>query len=166
MKPESLPRPVADPDVLLAPGLSSPYRLGYQLRRADRALGLASAERLRPIGLNPAQVTILLFINRFPEITMARLSNLATVTPQTMHRAVTTLLERQLVQRIDKPDDRKSFGLVLTPPGEKLLAEGEAAVRATQDIAIAAFSREELEQLYGLLQRYEAALQKPRAEGE
>jgi len=141
----------------------NPLRLGYQLRLADRALRQAFEEQLRPLGLNWPQTSILLFIDRFPGVSMARLATVATVTPQTIHRTVTTLLKRALVRRVDKPGDRKSFGLQLTPGGKARLAEGEAVMRAVQDGVNATFKPAELKTLFELLTRYEAALsEKPR----
>jgi DNA-binding MarR family transcriptional regulator len=135
------------------------YRLGYQLHRANHALAVASEKPLKPLGVTLAQVNVLLFVDRFPGATMARLARLAVVTPQALHRTAIHLEQLGLIRRDRRIGDEKSFYLLLTDKGAQTLRQAEAELKAVQDIAKKHFQTQELEILYEMLQRYEAIFQ-------
>jgi DNA-binding MarR family transcriptional regulator len=135
------------------------YRLGYQLNRANHALAVASEKPLKPLGVTLAQVNVLLFVDRFPGATTARLARLATISPQAMHRTAISLERLGFIQRDRKVSDDKSFYLSLTDEGSQVLRRAEAKIKAVHDIAKAHLQLQELEALYGLLERYEAAFE-------
>ncbi|HSW91722.1 MAG TPA: MarR family transcriptional regulator [Candidatus Saccharimonadales bacterium] len=140
------------------------YRLGYQLHRADHALAIASEKPLKPLGVTLTQVNVLLFVDRFPNATMARLARLAVITPQALHRTAIRLEQLGLIQRDRKIGDDKSFYLSLTDKGVEVLRQAEAEIKAVQNIVKAHLQPQELEMLYELLQRYEAAFQNNKKE--
>jgi DNA-binding MarR family transcriptional regulator len=124
-------------------------------------MGMAFTEALRPLGTTPSQAGVLLRIHRHPDANMAKLAELASVTPQTMHRTVIGLERRKLVQRTQLPGDRKSIYLSLTPAGANVLSQAEAVLKTEQDPLAQTFNAQELDILFGLLQRFEAAFKRP-----
>lgn len=140
------------------------YRLGYQLHRANHALAVASEKPLKPLGVTLAQVNALLFVDRFPEATMARLARLAVVTPQALHRTAIRLERLGLIRRDRKVGDEKSFYLLLTDKGTRTLRQAEVELKAVQDIAKTHFQPQELDSLYEMLQHYEAMFQTTKKE--
>ncbi len=140
------------------------YYVGNLLFRAEHAMGKAFTKALRPLRITPAQAGVLLNIDRFPEITMAKVADIAFITPQTMYRIVVGLERRKFVLRNKKEGDRKSFYLSLTPAGKDLLNQAEAILRDEQDVIQQAFSPQEMDTLYALLERFEAAFSKTQKE--
>ena len=92
---------------------------------------------------------------------MARLAEVASVTPQTMHRIVVGLERRELVHRNQRVGDKKSIYLSLTPAGADVLSRAEAILKSEQEVLRQTFNVQELDALFGFLQRFEAAFQRP-----
>jgi DNA-binding MarR family transcriptional regulator len=131
------------------------YRVAYALHRADHAMGTVFDAALRPLGITAAQAGVLLHLDRYPRATMAELSRLAAVTPQTMHRLVVGMERRGLVQRQRLDDDRKSLKVEITGQGAELLGRAEVTLMKEQDALLESFTSPELDQLAGLLDRFE-----------
>ena len=93
--------------------------------------------------------------------TLAKLADVALVTPQTMHRLVVGLERRELVHRNQRAGDRKSIYLSLTSAGADVLSRAEAILKAEQEVLRQTFNVQELDVLFGFLQRFEAAFQRP-----
>jgi DNA-binding MarR family transcriptional regulator len=141
--------------------ITSHYRVANQLHRAEHAMGMAFAEALRPLGITPAQAGVLILIDRYPDTNMAKLADVASVTPQTMHRIVVGLERRDLVHRNQKAGDRKSVYLSLTPAGADVLDQAETILKAGQEVLGKTFSAQEMGTFLDLLQRFETAFQRP-----
>jgi DNA-binding MarR family transcriptional regulator len=140
---------------------TSHYHVGNQLHRAEHAMGMAFTEALRPLGITPSQAAVLLHVDRYPDLNMARLAEVASVTPQTMHRIVVGLERSKLVHRNQRAGDRKSIYLSLTPAGADVLSQAEAILKAEQEVLRNTFSVQELDAFFDFLQRFEAAFQRP-----
>ena len=140
---------------------TSHYHVGNQLHRAEHAMGMSFSEALRPFGITPSQAGVLLHIDRCPDVNMARLADVASVAPQTMHRIVVGLERRNLVHRKQRAGDRKSIYLSLTPAGADVLGQAEAILKAEQEVLRQAFNPQELDDFFDFLQRFEAAFQRP-----
>ncbi len=121
-------------------------------------------ERLRPLNITSTQVLILIFIDRHIKITGAQLANLAAVTPQTMHRTITSLEKRDFIQRSRKAGNNKSSYISLTPLGLSTLRKAEERVKAVQDVAGDHLQPEEIQTLHDLLWKYEQAFRKNKGE--
>lgn len=132
------------------------YHIGYQVKRANHALSMALEAAVRPLGITLAQANALLAIDRFPLATAPLLAELGAVTPQAMHRTVTGLEHRGLVQRERRAGNAKSYILSLTAQGTQLLAVAEVRVKATQDAVKDRLSPDEIARLHELLEKYEA----------
>jgi DNA-binding MarR family transcriptional regulator len=139
----------------------SHLRLGNQLHRAEHAMGVSFTEGLRPLGITPSQAGVLLHIDRYPDVNMAGLAQVAVVTPQTMHRIVVGLERRELVHRDQKVGNRKSVFLSLTTQGVDVLHQAEVILRARQRVLRKTFSVKEIDAFTAFLVRFEAAFQDP-----
>jgi len=131
------------------------YQVGYALHRADHAMGMVFDGALRPLGITAAQAGVLLHLDRYPGATMAELSRLASVTPQTMHRLVVGMERRGLVCRRPLDDDRKSLEVAITGKGAELLGRAEVALMREQDGLLECFTASELGQFAAFLDRFE-----------
>jgi DNA-binding MarR family transcriptional regulator len=141
------------------------YRASYALHRADHAMGVVFDAALRPLGITAAQAGVLLHLDRYPRATMAELSRLASVTPQTMHRLVVGLERRGLVQRRQLADDRKALEVAVTAEGAEILAAAEVVLMREQDVVLGHFTPQELDQLAGFLDRFERVFSSRQAVG-
>lgn len=142
------------------------YHVANQLNRAAHAMGVTFDTVVRPLGITSSQIGVLLYIDRFPEATMAKLADLAAITPQTMQRIIISLERRGLIQRNRKSDNKKSYYISLTLVGAQLLRQAEIILKAEQDVLKEYFQPQELDTLNLLLQKFEAAFQKNRKKGE
>jgi DNA-binding MarR family transcriptional regulator len=131
------------------------YRVAYALHRADHLLGLVFDAALRPIGITAAQAGVLLHLDRYPAATMAELSRLASVTPQTMHRLVVGLERRGFVERRQLGHDRKALEVAVTGQGAIVLRKAEAVLGREQDALLDEFTPAELDQFAEFLARFE-----------
>ncbi len=134
------------------------YHIALQLNATNNAFGAAIDSKLRPLEINSAQMHVLLILHRYPETTVARLSRLLDVTPQTVHRTITSLERRELVIRGNKPGNKKDLPVTLTNYGVDVLARGELIIKEIMDRAQRNFSPAEMEQLNALLERCRQAL--------
>ena len=129
-------------------------RVANALHRADRLLGSALDEAVRPLGITAAQASALLHLDRYPTASMAVLARLASVTAQTMHRLVVGLERRGFVQRQQSCSDKKTLEVVITRSGADVLRAAESALRREHDRLLENFALEELEQFAEFVDRF------------
>jgi DNA-binding MarR family transcriptional regulator len=90
-----------------------------------------------------------------------RLSELADrmgITAPTASRAVDTLVELGLLERLPDPADRRAVRIDVTRPGRKLIEERKARAAAALEPAVAALSAQDRARLAALLTRLADAL--------
>lgn len=133
------------------------FWVANQLRRAGHALDATAAAALRPTGVTGPQGRALLFLGRYPDATMAELSRLASVSPQSMHRLVVGLERQGLVQRRRIAGDDKALGLSVTAEGADVVRRAEAVLAEIHDAVLGAFDDAELRRLLDVLERVEDA---------
>lgn len=139
----------------------SHLRLANQLHRAEHAMGVSFTKALWPLGITPSQAGVLLHIDRYPDVNMAGLAEVTSVTPQTMHRIVVGLEKRELIHRDQRAGDRKSVFLSLTTEGGGVLRQAEIILKARQEVLGKTFSVKEIDAFTVFLQRFETAFQDP-----
>ncbi|HEY0212119.1 MAG TPA: MarR family transcriptional regulator [Paenirhodobacter sp.] len=98
--------------------------LGYRLKLAQHALHRRMEEALRPLGLSPAQYSVLAELNARPDQANADLAERAFITPQSMQGVLAGLEAAGLVER--RQDSRH---------GRRQLARLTANGHATADLA-------------------------------
>jgi len=99
---------------------------GYVLSRAA-ATSLAELNKgLSKIGLRHSDVSLLLLVNAYPELTQSDAGKLLDIQRANMVPLVARLLERSLISK--RRVDGRSQGLILTPTGKKLLKEAQLVI--------------------------------------
>jgi DNA-binding MarR family transcriptional regulator len=110
-------------------------------------------ERLSVLGLTPPHVGILGAIDRSEGLSQQALCERLRVMPSRLVTLVDELEQRELVERRDKPDDRRTYALHLTEKGRGTLKEIGRVAREHQDALCAALTERERQQLATLLGR-------------
>lgn len=102
--------------------------LGYQLRRLSQLTMADLAGALEPLGLRPAESSVLFTIAANPDITQSDVGRMLGVKRANMAPLIAGLESRELISRV--PMDGRSQALRLTAKGETLHAAAQAATRA------------------------------------
>jgi len=104
--------------------------LGYQLRRLSLLVMADLADGLEPLGLRPADATVLLAIRINPGITQSELGRMLAIKRANMVPLVAGLEARGLVARAAV--NGRSQALTLTAAGERLAGEAHAETDANE----------------------------------
>jgi DNA-binding MarR family transcriptional regulator len=111
------------------------------------------ADRLEPLGLKPPHVGILRALDQTDGLSQQALGERLGAFPSRLVALVDELEERQLVERRDRPGDRRSYALHLTDAGREALMQVVRIARQHQDDLCAALNESERAQLTGYLRR-------------
>lgn len=133
--------------------------IGYLVKRAQHALRLQIDQSLNDLNLTLPQYVALSHIHVEAGISNAELARRAFVTPQTMHRVVTGLEKRGLLDRRSHPQLERVKQLFLTNEGQQLLSESRKVIDAIEAQSLSQLSNEEVNTFRVLLQKYLAAIE-------
>lgn len=97
--------------------------IGFQLRMAQIASFQAVARKSHHMGVRPGRFATLLIIGRNPGISQTALSRANGRDKSSLTPVLTDLVRRKLVRRTRIAGDRRTYGLSLTPAGERALRE-------------------------------------------
>lgn len=97
--------------------------IGFHLRLAQSASFQGFTREARGVDLSPGRFATLLLIGRNPGISQTSLSRANGRDKSSLTPVLENLERRKLIRRIRPKDDRRSYRLVLTPAGERLLEE-------------------------------------------
>ncbi len=135
----------------------------YLIKQVELANRAELDELTRPAGVTALQYTALTVLESHPDLTAAHLARHSFVTAQSMADMVTTLLDRDLIERRRDPADRRRLVIALTPAGRALLDELRPAVTALEARMLAPLSPAQAEELRSYLELCRQALNKPAA---
>jgi DNA-binding MarR family transcriptional regulator len=124
--------------------------LSQATRRVHRLYDAA----LVPLGLTIGQFSLLTQIRNSPGLTLSELAERNVMDASTISRLVRPLIQRQLIESLVDPDDRRTRKVRLTPDGADLQARGVPLWRAAQaslERAIGTGPNTELRTLLGSL---------------
>jgi len=111
-------------------------RLGYVLRRAQMAVFRDFFAAFEAFDIRPAQYSILTVIECNPGLKQSEVSEALGIQRTNFVAMIDELQRRGLVRRDPTPNDRRSYALVLTEEGRRLMSELHAvAERHEQRIA-------------------------------
>jgi DNA-binding MarR family transcriptional regulator len=133
-----------------------PVGVAFLLSQVGAHAAAGFAERLAPLGLKPPHVGILLVIERADGLTQQALGETLGVFPSRLVGLLDELEERGLIERRDRPSDRRSYALYLTEAGREALERINRVGHEHQDALCAALDESERAQLAGLLARIAA----------
>lgn len=111
------------------------------------------AERLGPLGLTPAHVGSLRIIATSEGASQQDVATRLGMFPSRLVALVDELEERGLVERLENDADRRTYSLVLTSEGRRLLEQVGQVARDHQDALLSALDTKERHVLTALLGR-------------
>ena len=97
--------------------------IGFHLRLAQNASFQAFARQARGIDLSPGRFATLMLIGRNPGISQTALSRANARDKSSLTPVLEDLERRRLIRRARPKNDRRSYRLMLTPAGERLLKQ-------------------------------------------
>jgi DNA-binding MarR family transcriptional regulator len=108
--------------------------LGYRTRRLARTVTRLYNDRLRPLGLNIAEMNLMAAIAAQRSVQPARLGRAMELEKSTLSRNVSRLVDRGWVEIRDHPDGRGVL-LALTARGSEVLLQAVPAWKQAQEPA-------------------------------
>ena len=111
------------------------------------------AARLEALGLTPPHAGLLRMIAASAGVNQQQVALSLGMFPSRMVALVDELQERKLVERQPNPQDRRTYSLVLTTEGRRVLEAIGRVAREHQDALLGALSKAERETLAALLLR-------------
>lgn len=125
--------------------------IGYHLNQAAGRIRASTSAALQPLGLTPPQLRALETVSSEQPLTQARLGQLTATDRTTIVALVDRLEAIGAVKRSRDDSDRRSHALILTPAGDRLLAEARRAARSAEDDFLASLTPAERSDLKSLL---------------
>jgi DNA-binding MarR family transcriptional regulator len=128
--------------------------LYYILNRLSRSMNRAADDIAWHHGVTLAEFNVLLVLAEGVPLSSAQLARRAFVTPQSSHQVVSTLLERELIETVRHPTDRRVKLTQLTDGGWSVLDAARSALREMQARAMSDLpdaDRERLPAVLGIL---------------
>jgi DNA-binding MarR family transcriptional regulator len=95
--------------------------VGFHLRLAQNASFQAFAREARGVDLSPGRFATLMLIGRNPGISQTMLSRANGRDKSSLTPVLEDLERKKLIRRVRPKDDRRSYRLMLTPTGQRLL---------------------------------------------
>lgn len=112
---------------------TAPPTLLYLMKQVELSVRSALDDLARPEGLTALQYTALTVLERHPDLTAAHLARLSFVTAQSTADMVSTLLDRELIERHRDPRDRRRLVMALTRRGRLVLDRMRPQVTALEE---------------------------------
>jgi DNA-binding MarR family transcriptional regulator len=131
--------------------------VGYGVRRAQLALNDIFIEALSAWNITPPRFSALVIISRNPSLKLTQLARVLGIARSGAVMLVDALEDMGYVARLDVPEDRRAFGLVLTDKGHQDLTDIIKAVVEQDRLATRAMDAAEQAQLLRLLQKLASA---------
>lgn len=126
---------------------------GYLANHLARLFAIRLHERIRPLGLAPAQFMTLIELWREDGLTQRDLVQRLDVEQATMAKTLARMERDGLVVRTPHPDDGRAQQVRLTDRGRALREPATAAAREVNRAALAPLSEAERRQLIALIGR-------------
>jgi DNA-binding MarR family transcriptional regulator len=127
--------------------------LGLLLRVAHRRASRAAADALRPLGIEPRHLGVLVTVGRGGLLSQTQLVDALGADKSAMVRTVDDLERLGAAVRRPAPGDRRTRLVELTASGRDLLRAAQRAAKDAADELFAGFSEPEYQQLRDLLAR-------------
>jgi DNA-binding MarR family transcriptional regulator len=127
--------------------------LGYALRRAQVGMFLAFHAATRGQDITPPRFTALVIVAANPGIGQSALGQVLGIARSGAMMLTDWMEERGLVERRRRPNDGRSWGVHLTPKGEKLLGAMKRRVAEEDRKRAAVLSAAERRELLRLLEK-------------
>lgn len=135
-------------------------RIAYLVRMLSNTMNQQVERALRPLDLTQAQLAALaqLAISAPVRLSSAELGRRAGVTAQGMWSAISTLEQRELVERSPHPTHGRVLEIGITDQGNEILDKAQELAAPVDARAMALLSQDEQQQLRALLLKTMTAL--------
>ncbi|MBS0335562.1 MAG: winged helix DNA-binding protein [Proteobacteria bacterium] len=127
--------------------------VGFQITRLRSAVFAAVDREVAPWGVSSAQAAILIYIAHGRGNRAADIARDYSYDTGSMTRMIDRLVKKGLMRRVRDAADRRSVRLELTSKGDKLAGRLPAVAARALNRLLRGFSRPELDQLKGYLDR-------------
>ncbi|WP_395451307.1 MarR family winged helix-turn-helix transcriptional regulator [Aminobacter sp. UC22_36] len=131
---------------------------GFLANQMARLFAKGLHERIRPLGLAPAQFMTLLALWDEDGLAQSELVRRLDVEQATMANTLTRMERDGLIERRANPDDGRSQAIHLTARAKALRDPATAAARAQNEAALAEFTDEERQTFLALMRRAISAM--------
>ena len=131
---------------------------GYLANHMARLFALGLQERIRPLGLAPAQFMTLLELWNEENLTQKDLVQRLDIEQATIANTLNRMQRDGLITRHENPDDRRAQMIRLTEKARALREDATRAAQAQNEKALAGFSPGERETFIAMMKRAIAAL--------
>jgi DNA-binding MarR family transcriptional regulator len=135
-----------------------PTQLGWLMKEAVRLTRKAVDEAVRAHGVTASQWGVLYQLAQHPGLSGAELAREMLLTPQAVHQALMTLVQRGLVERTPDVNHARIFRATLTDEGRRIARRCRADATQIQRKLLAAFDADERTVFTDLLERYVLAM--------
>lgn len=132
---------------------------GYLANHMARLFANALHERIRPLGLAPAQFMTLLELWEEDGLTQKDLVQRLDVEQATMANTLNRMERDSLIERVENPKDRRARVIRLTDKALALQEDAKAAANEVNGIALSGLSEDERLALVKTMTRVIGALQ-------
>ncbi len=127
--------------------------LGYNTRRATLTIVSHFMEQMSPFELRPTDFSVLSLIRHNPGITASQLCSALNILKPNLVIFLKDFENRKLISRKPHLTDGRAMRLLLTPSGEKLMAQAEAMAVESDCTISKTLTERERETLKRLLQK-------------
>ncbi|WNG51201.1 MarR family transcriptional regulator [Archangium minus] len=127
--------------------------VGYAVRRAQIRIFEDFAASLSHFGITPARFSTLQLIAANPGLKQTQLGDILGIARSGVMVLIDSLVEQGLVRREPQPDDRRAYGVFLTPAGQTAFEQIRREVLAHDRRISARLSAQERARLLQLLEK-------------
>jgi len=127
--------------------------LGFLLSQVGAHSSACYAERIAPLGLKPYHTGILRILSGDEGLTQQSLCGLLGMFPSRLVGLIDELQKMKLVERRERPNDRRTYALFLTKAGREMLAKVREISQQVQEDLCAALNAKERALLTEMLTR-------------
>ncbi len=133
---------------------------GYMANHMARLFATGLQNRIKPLGIAPAQFMVMLELWAEDGLTQRDLVERLDVEQATMANTLARMERDGLIARRPSPADKRAKVIVLTDKAKSLREPAQKNARAQNEIALSGLSDQESAQLIALMQRVIATMQR------
>ncbi|WP_371224919.1 MarR family winged helix-turn-helix transcriptional regulator [Roseovarius sp. 2305UL8-3] len=141
-------------------GFEKSKSAGYLANHMARLFAAGLQNRIKPLGIAPAQFMVMLELWTQDGLTQRDLVERLDVEQATMANTLARMERDGLIQRRPSPTDKRAKVIVLTDKAKALREPAQKGARAQNETALSGLSKQESEQLISLMQRVIATMQR------
>lgn len=138
---------------------------GHLINHASRLFAHALYDRMKHLGLAPAQFMALVELWEKDGLTQAELTERLDVEQATLAGTLARMERDGLITRHPHPDDKRAKKNVLTPDAKRLEAPAKNAAASTNASALSGLTEAESDQFFSLTAKIIASLKEHRRNG-